>query len=64
MKDIIKIEVTPAKNGYIIETHADNKGKVVTDTYACESAASAVRRFTSLIKKLEVVSDGNEIPFG
>lgn len=63
VKDIIKLEVRPVNNGFVIEAHGDNKGKVVTQTFACESAASAVRRLTSLIKKLEVPADAL-IPFG
>lgn len=63
MKDIIKIEITPAKNGFILEAHGDNKGKVVTETYACESAASVMRRLPSLLKKLGVPDD-HQAPFG
>jgi len=61
MKDIFKIEITPAKNGFIIEAHADNKGKVVTETYACESQASVMRRVSDLAKKLQypMVANGS-----
>lgn len=53
MKDIIKIEITPAANGFILEAHADNKGKVVTATYACESQQSVMRRLPDLLKTME-----------
>lgn len=63
MKDIIKIEITSVKQGFMIEAHGESKGKVVTDTYACETAASVMRRLPDLIKKLQYpVHDA--IPFG
>jgi hypothetical protein len=53
VKDVIKIEITPAANGFIIEAHADKNGKVATTTYACESQQSVMRRLPELLKKLE-----------
>lgn len=53
MKDIIKIEITPTKNGWIMQAHGDDgKGKVLSDTYACESGASLMRRLPVLLKKM------------
>ena len=60
MKDIIKIEITPAKNGYILEAHGDNNGKVVTETYACESAASVMRRLPPLLQNLRAPYYGDK----
>lgn len=54
MKDLIKIEITQVTNGFVIEAHGVNgKGKVITDTYACETQASVMRRLPDLIKKLQ-----------
>lgn len=53
MKDIVKIEIAPAKNGYILEAHGESKGKVITDTYACETAASLMRKLPDLLKNLK-----------
>lgn len=57
MKDIIKIEITPAHKGFIIEAHGDNNGKVVTKTYACESAASVMRQLPDLMRNLQVAHE-------
>lgn len=54
VKDIIKIEITQATDGFIIEAHGSNsKGKVFTDTYACETQASVMRKLPDLIRKLQ-----------
>lgn len=53
MKDIIKIEITQATDGFIIEAHGESKGKVITDTYACETQASVMRKLPDLIRKLQ-----------
>lgn len=62
MKDFIKIEIRPVANGFIIEAHADNRGKVLTETYACEGTASVMRRLPRLLKNMLVgeVHDADE----
>jgi hypothetical protein len=61
MKDFIKIEITPCANGFIVEAHGDNNGKVVTETFACEGAASVMRRIPRLLKKLAVEFVDDEV---
>jgi len=53
-KKLIKIELGAVQNGYLISAHYDNHGKVQTETYACETQASVMRRIPMLLKNIRV----------